>query len=120
MRDPELTVGQHSGPEDVTRVSQADFRCDQQPHHLLEVVLDDRQEERLHVVEVQVDGGRRDAGLAGDAAQGERRGGRVGEHTAGRVDDVLPEALALTARVPLASRPLSACCGHQFSPLAGS
>jgi MFS family permease len=49
---------------------------------------------------MQVDRGRRHADRAGDGTQRQRRGGWILEQTAGRLDDVIPETLALTARVP--------------------
>jgi len=43
----------------------------------------------------------RDADLAGDGAQRQRRRRRVGHQAAGRLDDVVAQPLALAARVPL-------------------
>jgi len=98
---PVLAVGQAAGPYPLAWIRALVLRLVLQSGHLAEAALHDRQHERVDVGEVQVDRRRGDACLAGDAAQGQGRGGRICHQAAGRLDDVVAQPLALATRVPL-------------------
>jgi hypothetical protein len=117
---PELTVGQGADDYALMRVGEAGAGFFLHEYQFVEELTDDGSAERVDVGEVEVDGGRGDAGGAGDASQGERRGGWILKELSGCVDDVISEAVALAAGVALAAQVLGVWCGHGVSPRAGS
>jgi len=114
--EPELAVHLAGGAQPVARVGHARGRFVLGPDQVGEAARRDGADQRLHVVEVQVHRGCRDAGLPGDRAQRQRRCGRVFEQAGGRLDDVLAQPLALAARVPLAAGLVAAHPGSSLSP----